>query len=198
MMPTAFVRGRLATRRGGRTARGRLLALDLETTGLDARAEIIAVGDVPIVDGAVRLGEAVYALVRPGRRSAALGIEAHHLRPADVANAPRIEEVLPDLLARISAADAIVVHHAALDVRVLRLACRATGLRWPDPPVIDTVGMVEQVRRRQRHVGGPRMPRDLTGARTNLGLPPHRTHDALADAIATAELYLALRARLRA
>jgi DNA polymerase III subunit epsilon len=197
MMPTAFVRGRLATRRGGPTSRGRLLALDLETTGLDAHAEILAVGDVPIVDGAVRLGEADHALVRPGRRSAVLGIEAHHLRPVDVADAPRIEEVLPDLLARIGAADAIVVHHAALDVRVLRQACRAIGRRWPDPPVIDTVGMVEQVRRRQRRLGGPRMPRDLAGARASLGLPPHRSHDALADAIATAELYLALRARLR-
>jgi DNA polymerase III subunit epsilon len=197
MMPTAFVRGRLATRRGGPTSRGRLLALDLETTGLDAQAEILAVGDVPIVDGAVRLGEAGHVLVRPGRRSAVLGIEAHHLRPADVAAAARIEEVLPDLLARIGAADAIVVHHAALDVRVLRHACRAIGRRWPDPPVIDTVGMVEQVRRRQRHLGGPRMPRDLTGARASLDLPPHRSHDALADAIATAELYLALRARLR-
>jgi DNA polymerase III subunit epsilon len=198
MRAAAHVRGRLATRRGVRTARGRLLALDLETTGVDARAEVLAVGDVPIVDGAVRLGEATHVLVRPARRSAVLGIEAHHLRPVDVAGAPTIEEVLPELLDRIVAADAIVVHHAALDVRVLRHACRATARRWPHPPVIDTVGMVEQVRRRQRHLGGPRMPRDLAGARASLGLPPHRSHHALADAIATAELYLALRARLHA
>jgi DNA polymerase III subunit epsilon len=196
MTPTALVRGRLVTRRGWRTARGRLLALDLETTGVDAQAEILAVGDVPIVDDAVRLGEAHHALVRPARRSAALGIEAHHLRPVDVAAAPTIEDILPGLLDRVAAVDAIVVHHAALDVRVLRRACRATGRRWPDPPVIDTVGMVEQVRRRQRHLGGPRMPRDLAGARASLGLPAHRAHDALADAVATAELYLALRVRL--
>jgi DNA polymerase III subunit epsilon len=198
MTPAALLRGRMAARRDGRNAEGRLLALDLETTGLDAQAEILSVGDVPIVAGAIRLGEASHALVRPGRRSAALGIEAHHLRPVDVAGAPPIEEVLPDLLARVDAADAIVVHHAALDVRVLRQACRATDQRWPDPPVIDTLGMVQQVRRRQRHLGRPRMPRDLAGARASLGLPPHRTHDALADAIATAELYLALRARLHA
>jgi hypothetical protein len=198
MTPTAFVRGRLATRRGGPTGRGRLLALDLETTGLDAQAEILAVGDVPIVDGAVRLGEASHALVRPGPPVG----RARHRGPPPAARRRRRrppDRGGPAGPARAHrAADALVVHHAALDVRVLRQACRATGLRWPDPPVIDTVGMVEQVRRRQRHLGGPRMPRDLAGARASLGLPPHRTHDALADAIATAELYLALRARLRA
>jgi DNA polymerase III subunit epsilon len=198
MTTAALLRGRLAARRDGRTATGRLLAVDLETTGLDAQAEILAIGDVPIVAGAIRLGEANHVLVRPGRRSAALGIEAHHLRPIDVADAPPVEEVLPALLDRIDAAAAIVVHHAALDVRVLRQACRATGRRWPAPPVIDTFGMVEQIRRRQRHLGGRRMPRDLAGARSSIGLPPHRTHDALADAVATAELYLALRARLSA
>jgi DNA polymerase III subunit epsilon len=197
MMVTGLVRGRFASRGGRLGAAGRLLAVDLETTGLEADAEIIAIGDVPIVDGAIRLGEATHQLVRPGLRSAALGIEAHHLRPVDVATAPPIEAVLPDLLERIDAADAMVVHHAALDLRVLRQACRATGRRWPDPPVIDTVGMIEQVRRWQRNLGGPRMPRDLVGARATLGLPPHDEHDARADAVATAELYLALRARLR-
>jgi DNA polymerase III subunit epsilon len=174
------------------------LALDLETTGFDARAaEIIAVGAVPIVDGAVRVGEALSSLVRPATRSAVDGITAHHLRPSDVAGAPRLDEVLPDVLAAVDAADALLVHHASLDVSVLRRACDALGRRWPDPPVVDTVEMIHRVRRRERATGsGRRLPRDLTGAREALELPPHQAHDALADAIATAELYLALRARL--
>jgi DNA polymerase III subunit epsilon len=176
----------------------RLLALDLETTGFDPEhAEILAIGTVPIVDGAVRIGATTSTLVRPANRSAVEGIVAHHLRPSDVDSAPTLPEVLPDVLAAVADADALLVHHAALDVRVLERACAATGLRWPSPRVVDTVELIGRVRRRQRATGsGRRLPRDLAGAREALGLPPHQAHDAAADAIATAELYLVLRARL--
>lgn len=181
-----------------RRAPRRLLALDLETTGVDPeRAEILAIGTVPVVDGAVRIGAATSTLVRPGLRSAVEGIVAHHLRPCDVLSAPALAEVLPTLLDAITDAEALLVHHAPLDVRVLERACDATGLRWPSPRVVDTIELIGRVRRRQRATGsGRRLPRDLAGARQALGLPPHRAHDAAADAIATAELYLALRVQL--
>ncbi|MFO7961594.1 MAG: 3'-5' exonuclease [Nitriliruptoraceae bacterium] len=184
--------------RGRRRAPGRLLALDLETTGFDPeRAEILAIGTVPVVDGAVRIGATTSTLVRPANRSAVEGIVAHHLRPSDVISAPALAEVLPEVLAAIGDADALLVHHAALDVRVLERACAATGLKWPSPRVIDTIEMIGRVRRRQRATGsGRRLPRDLAGAREALGLPPHQAHDAAADAIATAELYLALTVHL--
>lgn len=176
----------------------RLLALDLETTGYDPRAaEVLEIGTVPIADGAIRIGEATRTLVRPARRSAVEGIVAHHIRPSDVADAPTLEEVLPDVLAAIADTEALLVHHAPLDVTVLRRACEVTGLTWPQPRVIDTMELIERVRRRERATSrGRRLPRELGAARAALGLPPHQAHEAVADAIATAELYLALRARL--
>ena len=43
-------------------------ALDLETGGLDARADpILSVGMVPVRSGGIRLGEAYASLVQPGR-----------------------------------------------------------------------------------------------------------------------------------
>ena len=183
---------------GRRRPPRRLLALDLETTGFDPeQAEIIAIGTVPVVDGAVRIGATTSTLVRPANRSAVEGIVAHHLRPSDVLSAPALADVLPDVLTAITDADALLVHHAALDVRVLERACAATGLRWPSPRVVDTIELIGRVRRQQRATGsGRRLPRDLAGAREALGLPPHQAHDAAADAIATAELYLALRVHL--
>ncbi len=176
----------------------RLLALDLETTGFDARrAEVLEIGTVPVEDGVIHLGRAYRSLVRPGDRSAVEGIEAHHLRPSEVADAPALEEVLPGVLAAIVAVDAVLVHHAGLDVQVLRRACAATGARWPRPRVVDTVTIIDRVRRRERATrSARRLPRDLAGARAALGLPPHPAHHAVADAVATAELYLALLARL--
>ncbi|MFO7778269.1 MAG: 3'-5' exonuclease [Nitriliruptoraceae bacterium] len=183
---------------GRRRPARRLLALDLETTGFDPEgAEIIAIGTVPVVDGAVRIGATTSTLVRPANRSAVEGIVAHHLRPSDVVAAPSLADVLPEVLAAITESDALLVHHAPLDVRVLERACEATGLEWPSPPVVDTVELIGRVRRRQRATGsGRRLPRDLVGARQALGLPPHQAHDAAADAIATAELYLALTVHL--
>ncbi len=196
MNPIGAVLDRLVA--GRRRPPRRLLALDLETTGFDPeRAEIIAIGTVPVVDGAVRVGATTSTLVRPANRSAAEGIVAHHLRPSDVISAPPLADVLPEVLAAITEADALLVHHAPLDVRVLERACAATGLRWPSPRVVDTIELIGRVRRRQRATGsGRRLPRDLVGAREALELPPHRAHDAAADAIATAELYLALRVHL--
>jgi DNA polymerase III subunit epsilon len=159
---------------------------------------VLSIGTVPVVDDAVLVGAATSTLVRPGRRSAVEGIAAHHLRPSDVADAPPLSDVLPGLLDAVGVCDGLLVHHASLDVRVLRRACAATGLRWPDPPLVDTLDLIGRVRRRERATGsGRRLPRDLEGAREALGLPPHPAHDAVSDAIATAELFLALRARLR-
>lgn len=181
----------------GRRDPRRLLALDLETTGADADAEVLEIGTVPVVEGVIRIGEVTRTLVRPDERSAVEGIAAHHLRPSDVADAPSLAEVLPGLLERIAATDALLVHHARLDVRVLRRACAATGVRWPKPRVVDTVELIGRVRRRERATGSSgRLPRGLSDARAALGLPPHRAHEAVADAVATAELYLALQARL--
>ena len=191
-----LLRGRRVLRRGGQPHR--LLALDLETTGYDpGRAEVISIGTVPIVDGAVRIGELRRTLVRPAAASAELGISAHHLRPSEVAVAPPLHEVLPAVLAAIDDADALLVHHAPLDIEVLRRACGALGHPWPNPAIIDTVELIGRCRTRERATGtGRRLPRDLAGARAAFGLPPHQAHDAGADAVATAELYLALRARL--
>jgi DNA polymerase III subunit epsilon len=196
MTRLATIRDRLLPSR--RRPPRRLLALDLETTGFDPdRAEILAIGTVPVVDGAVRIGATTSTLVRPAHRSAVEGIVAHHLRPSDVMAAPPLADVLPDVLAAIADADALLVHHAALDVRVLERACEATSLPWPSPRVVDTLVLIGRVRRQQRATGaGRRLPQSLSGARAALGLPPHVAHDAAADAIATAELYLALRAHL--
>lgn len=200
---------RPASRRTDGPRTGRLWAIDLETTGLDARRDrIIAIGMVPIIDGVIRPGQAYMSLVRPSladpesieprrdplSRAAQASIEAHHLRPSDVATAPPITEVLPTVLGRLADAEAMIVHHAGLDVAMLRRASRAIGAEWPAPNVIDTIQLIDRARRRLR-VAGVRIPYDLRGARASLGLPLHDAHDALADAVAAAELYLALATR---
>jgi DNA polymerase-3 subunit epsilon len=72
------------------------------------------------------------------------------------------------------------------------------GRVWPAPPVVDTIALLGRAER-LRHRFDPAAPEpetSLSRARRAFGLPPHVAHDALADAVATAELFLALVARL--
>ena len=178
-------------------------ALDVETTGLDARRDaLLAVGMVPVRQGAIRLGECWTSLVRP---AAALDIpvatmRAHHILPGDLERAPALAPVLSAVLSRLRGGAAIV-HHAAIDVAFLKAACRSTGLPWPGIPVVDTVDLLWRRARRRRYATGeaPRDPElNLAAARRAIGLPDYPAHDATTDAIATAELFLVLRHALGA
>lgn len=179
-------------------------ALDLETGGLDPRTDpVLAVGMVPIRAGGIRLGEGYASLVRPGASDgiAPSSIAAHHLVPRDVREAPPIEAVLVEIDRRLREG-ALVIHQAAVDVPFLKRGYRRAGLRWPDPPVVDTVTLLLRAAKRARFTDpdAPEQEPDLnlSSARRRLGLPDYGQHDALTDAIAAAELFLVLRRRLGA
>lgn len=179
-------------------------SLDLETGGLDPRRDpILSVGMVPIRNGAIRLGEAWTTLVR---LEATMEIDptsmrAHQLVPGDVRRAPAIAEVLAHVDTRLREG-ALLVHHAALDVPFLRSAYRRAGLRWPDPPVVDTVALLLRAAKRARFLDPTAAEQEpelnLSLARRRLGLPDYGAHDALTDAVSAAELFLLLRRQLAA
>lgn len=177
-----------------------LLALDLETTGLDPRGdEILAAGAVPIRSGTIRWGErwSARAQALDPQRAASAAVAVHGILPIEARSAPPLAELADQLEARLSVA-ALVVHCAALDVAMLRRAWARLGRRLQLPPVIDTMELIARLDRRRRvHDPDPRpLPRQLDAIRGHLGLPGHGQHDALADALATAELFLVLQARL--
>jgi DNA polymerase-3 subunit epsilon len=171
-------------------------ALDLETGGLDAKRDpILAVGMVPIRAGIIHLGEAYRTLVRPrhGGRIDPASVVAHQLLWGDVAEAPPVEEVLQDIQERLGDG-VLLVHQRAIDVAFLRREFKRTGLRWPSPRVVDTVDLILRVGRLGNpEIANDQLPLNLSRARRHHGLPEYQAHDALTDAIATAELFLMLR-----
>ena len=172
-------------------------ALDLEMSGLDPRRDrILAVGMVPIRDRAVRVGERFGRLVRPDGPFGTAGIAAHHLMPSQLAGASELAGVLDEIDCRLEGA-VLVVHAAAVDLPFLRRAHERGGRPWPDPPVVDTLALL---RRHERHrlAAEETVPAGLAAGRARVGLPSHDVHDAVADAVATAELLLVLAHRLRA
>jgi DNA polymerase III subunit epsilon len=175
-------------------------ALDLETSGLQAGPDrILSVGMVPIREGVIRYGERFESLVQPPDLDhlSTEGLRAHHILPAELAAAPVVGDVLPEIDRRIRD-DILLLHFGKLDLAFLRHAYRRCGQPWPRPEVIDTVDLVVELHRRRQQWVPYARPADtgLAQARAAVGLPLHPHHDALSDALATAELFLALRSRL--
>lgn len=170
--------------------------VDLETTGLDPRsARIVAAAAVPVRDGVVRCGELYKTRVRPGRSAVWAGAEAHHLVPRELEDAPRLEEVLRRLDGCLQEG-VLVVHGSQVELPLLQRAYRVHGMAWPPVPVVDTVRLLQSLERRVRWLAADSVPLELGRARAYLGLPAYPRHDAASDAVATAELFVALVVRL--
>jgi DNA polymerase-3 subunit epsilon len=177
--------------------------LDLETGGLDPKSDaLLAVGMVPVRGGAVTLRDAWQSLVRPDVGAVSSeSIRTHQLVPADVQAAPPLGDVVAEVDRRVREG-VLLVHNARIDVGFLRRAFERCDRSWPRPRVVDTVDLLVRLLKKQRFVdpaAGERPPvLNLSAARRELGLPDYQAHDALTDAIATAELFLVLRRRLNA
>jgi DNA polymerase-3 subunit epsilon len=167
------------------------VALDLEMTGLNPRTDqITSLGYVLIQRGRVCLKHAHHRLVRIDgsvEQSATL----HGIVDADLADAASLEEALSDLL-DVMAGRVLVLHHAPLDLGFLNTACRKL---WGAPLVTRVVDTLALAHRRHHH-GTHHEPKEgelrLHALRAQYGLPRYPAHNALSDALATAELFLAL------
>ena len=174
--------------------------LDLETTGLDPATDVIvAAGGLRVVGGRAAAATAFRLLARPDRAMPAEAISIHGLLPGELAAAPPLAEQLTALLDR-SVGDVLVVHVAEVDQAFLDAAMRRL---WGCPlnaTVLDTARMAAALNRRLdlarppgRRPGTSLRLADLARAH---GLPVHPEHDALHDALTTAQLFLALATRL--
>jgi DNA polymerase III subunit epsilon len=157
---------------------------------------------VPIRGGVIALRDRYQTLVRPdsGAVSSA-SIRAHQLVPGDVVAAPPFSAIAPEIVQRLEGA-VLLVHHAMIDVAFLKRAFERERIRWPRPRVVDTAELLLKLQRKERFIdpeAGERAPvLNLNAARERLGLPAYQAHDALTDAVATAELFLVVRRRLDA
>lgn len=171
-------------------------SIDLETGGFDPRRDaILAVGMVPIRDGLVRLRESFRTLVRPDDGSAIdeKSIRAHQLVWGEVREAPPLPDVLREVDLRLRQG-VMLVHFRRIELGFLETAFRRHRLPWPRPPVVDTFDLLLRRARLQNPLASPEdVTLNLSQARKEMGLPPYDAHDALTDAVSTAELFLKLR-----
>lgn len=167
-----------------------LVALDIETTGIDAAtAEMLSVGWVLIRHGRVDLESAESHIVRPGGEVGS-SASVHGLTDTMVDKGQDRSMVI-DRIVRVLTGRVLLVHHADLDKRLLDRLCNEHFDAPLLVPVVDTLALEHRRRRRRHHVDEKRSLR-LSDLRDEYHLPRYNAHDCLVDAIATAELLIAM------
>ncbi|HWE09169.1 MAG TPA: 3'-5' exonuclease [Solirubrobacteraceae bacterium] len=166
-------------------------AIDLELTGLHRGDEIIAIGAVPIRDGALILGEAMYTLARPGRPPRYDAVLVHKLRSADLEQAPTPAEAI-DRLLDVLAGRVPVFHTAIVERTFLGRELRSRRLHLPRDADTEVLGRLWL--RTRDGVNRPGLP--LARLATVLGQPAEDPHHALGDALTTGKAFIALATHL--
>lgn len=170
------------------------MAMDVETTGLDATTHsIVSVGLIPFTLARIRSDQAWYQLVRPPGDLLPESVTFHHITHSDLQQAPRFADIAGDLLERLRGKVA-VVHYHPLERAFLDQAFHhalGEGLHFP---LVDTMQIEAGLYPRRkpgwvaRLLGKKEISIRLNDCRHRYGLPAYQAHHALTDALATAEL----------
>ncbi len=167
-----------------------LLSLDLETTGMDPRRDtLLSIGYVPIDGRRVNLGGARRFVVRS---SAEVGASAaiHGITDDTLATGIPMRAALTDVLAALRGR-VLLAHYTDIEEGFLSAACeREFGAGMPCAR-IDTLELQRRLIVGSWPGEAPPGTLRLWSARRRYGLPVYKAHDALGDALACAELFLA-------
>ena len=171
-----------------------MISVDLELTGLDAKQNhIIAIGWTKIDHGRIRFGTNRHIVVST-EQSVGHSAAIHELMDNEVAMGAPLETGLKALF-KAATGRVWLFHHAGLDVAFLQQACLSWAGVAPPFAMLDTMQMELVVRRRSDQ---PVKHGDLQlgNLRAKYNLPRYTAHNALIDACATAELALAIAAKM--
>ncbi|WP_230961407.1 exonuclease domain-containing protein [Psychrosphaera haliotis] len=168
-----------------------MVAVDFETTGLDAnRNKLLSVGCVNMLGNQIKLAQRYHQVIDVEQQLEHDNVCIHQITEQESQQGESLELVVNDLLLKL-AGKVMLVHFNKIERHFLTKAClHLYGIK-PPFVMVDTLLLANQSLRKKGFIIEPR---DLTlkNLRQRFYLPNHTAHNALGDAIATAELYLAM------
>jgi DNA polymerase-3 subunit epsilon len=166
------------------------LAIDLETTGLDPkRDDILSVGYLVMKGNRIDLGSARHRLVRTARAIPEASAIIHQITDDQAAQGGLLDDVLAELLETM-AGKVMIAHHAQVETSFLSDACQRVYGVGLTVPVVDTQALAKRTFER-RHIAFKGSDLRLHALGERYHLPRYGAHNALSDALAAAELFLA-------
>ncbi|RKF20247.1 3'-5' exonuclease [Alginatibacterium sediminis] len=170
------------------------VALDFETTGLDAQQNsIISIGLVPFTLKRIACRKAKHWFVTPEDKLQEDSIIIHGITHSDLKGAPDLRRILEQLLDEL-AGKIVVVHYRRIERDFFDAALRSLINEGIVFPVVDTMQIEADIlqAKPKKLISWFKTQKPpsirLANTRTRYNLPTYPPHDALTDAIATAEL----------
>ena len=167
----------------------RFIVLDTETTGLQVYGgdEVIDIAMIEL-QGLEPTGRSYQSYINPQRPISAESTAIHHLTDRDVAGAPTLYEVLPDVINFIDNG-VLVGHHINFDIRFINKALQQCCHAQLQNPWLDTMLLYLEHRGQIGHYS-------LEEVATNCQVEITNRHSAEGDARATATIFSSLVAQL--
>lgn len=170
----------------------RYVVVDVESSGLNIKKDrLIAIGAIAVVNGKIPLGDGIDIVLQQALVSGKDNILIHGIGgTAQREGIPPAEALLTFL--EYLGKDSLVAFHANFDEAMIKRALKTfLGLRfdhvWTDLAYISPALYPQSTRGK----------RSLDDWMAHFGIANYARHSALADAIATAELMLALTGRMK-
>ncbi len=177
-------------RGSGTDAAARWVVLDTETSGLDpARDLLLAIGAVAVDARGIRLGDSLEVVLRNDRAGDRDNIVVHGIGYDAQREGVPPAQALNALIAFVDSAPC-AGFHCAFDQAVLAQAAASAGIALPRWHWLDVATLAAALDARRYREGC----RDLDGWLAATGIAVAARHNAAADALATAQLLLHVRA----
>ncbi|WMP16584.1 DNA polymerase III subunit epsilon [Thiothrix lacustris] len=168
----------------------RQIILDTETTGLDPKDghRIIEIGCVEMVNRRLT-GRNFHEYLQPDREIDAGAIEVHGITNAFLADKPRFDEIMGDLLDYLRGAE-LIIHNAPFDIGFLNHELRLVNAKHQ--PLTDLCAVTDTLRMARQLFPGQRASLDALCKRYEINNAHRTLHGALLDAEILADVYLAM------
>ncbi len=164
-----------------------IVSIDFETTGLDFQNDtVLSIGGLNITQGRIEFDSAFHRLLKPTKAIKGSTAVINMITPEQLINGDDPEEAMNWLFQRIAGC-VVITHCRAIEYNFMS---KILGLDEFGLPLVflDTLAIEQHLMRSAR---GTRQDFTLAGIRNRRGFPPYEAHNALADSLATAELFLA-------
>jgi DNA polymerase-3 subunit epsilon len=167
-----------------------LLAVDFETTGLNAvNDKLLSVGFIGVKQQQISLKNSYHQIIKTKDDLSADNVIIHQITDQQKEQGAPLKKVVEHLLKAL-AGKIMLVHFARIERQFLQQACLELYGIAPPFPMIDTL-MVAKRQLDKKDIAYDPSELRLSALRHKQGLPNHFAHNALNDAIATAELLMA-------
>ena len=162
-----------------------LVALDVETTGLDPEKDrIVEIALIRISDG--NIVDKLVTLLNPEMRIPPDVSSIHGITDNHVKNAPLFSDIAEPVLKLING-KTILVHNADFDIPFLKNELKLCGLELPDIKIIDNRKIIDTLKIARKHFCFPN--NSLSTIATYYNIDTSGLHRAEADAIMTYRIY---------